>query len=87
MTDSFDSCIDAQGLLCPEPVMLLHNAMRQVEAGAVVKVIATDPSTQRDIPKFCQFLGHMLVESSIEQKEGGDTIFIYRIEKTANKNS
>jgi tRNA 2-thiouridine synthesizing protein A len=26
-------------------------------------VIATDPSTRRDIPKFCNFLGHELRSS------------------------
>jgi len=25
-------------------------------------VLATDPSTSRDIPKFCSFLGHELLE-------------------------
>lgn len=52
--------LDASGLFCPEPVMMLHNVMRQAAAGERVLVIATDPSTERDIPKFCQFLGHQL---------------------------
>ncbi len=41
--------------------MMLHNAVRDAERGQVIEVIATDPSTLRDIPKFCQFLGHELV--------------------------
>ena len=47
--------------------MLLHNAVRDLETGALLKVLATDPSTERDIPKFCAFLGHELV--SHEQKD------------------
>jgi tRNA 2-thiouridine synthesizing protein A len=54
--------LDTSGLLCPEPVMLLHKKVREVAAGDVIEVIATDPSTTRDIPKFCHFLGHELVE-------------------------
>ena len=27
----------------------------------MVEVLATDPSTTRDIPKFCLFLGHELL--------------------------
>ena len=54
--------LDTSGLLCPEPVMLLHKKVREVAAGDVIEVIATDPSTTRDIPKFCHFLGHKLVE-------------------------
>jgi tRNA 2-thiouridine synthesizing protein A len=53
--------LDATGLACPEPVMLLHKIMREVTLGDCVEVLATDPSTQRDIPKFCQFLNHELL--------------------------
>jgi tRNA 2-thiouridine synthesizing protein A len=52
--------LDTSGLLCPEPVMMLHSAIRDLAAGDCIEVLATDPSTQRDIPKFCQFLGHQL---------------------------
>lgn len=53
--------LDARGLLCPEPVMLLHSRVRGMEAGAELEMLATDPSTERDVAKFCQFLGHTLV--------------------------
>jgi tRNA 2-thiouridine synthesizing protein A len=41
--------------------MLLHNCIRDMASGEVVEVIATDPSTTRDVPKFCLFLGHELL--------------------------
>ncbi len=53
--------MDASGLFCPEPVMLLHNKVREMTTGDILEVIATDPSTERDIPKFCHFLGYELV--------------------------
>ena len=56
----FDLLLDTSGLLCPEPVMMLHSAVRELASGKVIKVVATDPSTMRDIPKFCHFLGHQL---------------------------
>ena len=52
--------LDTKGLTCPEPVMMLHNAVRDAGLNAQIEVVATDPSTQRDIPKFCNFLGHTL---------------------------
>ncbi len=58
-----DKVVDTSGLCCPEPVMMLHSAIRTVATGDVIKVVATDPSTQRDIPKFCRYLGHDLLES------------------------
>lgn len=53
--------LDARGLYCPEPVMMLHNKVRDMKSGDVLEVMATDPSTTRDIPKFCNFLGHELL--------------------------
>ncbi|HEY7884012.1 MAG TPA: sulfurtransferase TusA [Cellvibrionaceae bacterium] len=64
MNGQIDNYLDTKGLLCPEPVMMLHQAVRAMSEGQVVSVVATDPSTTRDIPKFCLFLGHELVESS-----------------------
>lgn len=56
-----DHILDATGLYCPEPVMLLHRCIRDIAVGATLQVLATDPSTERDIPKFCAFLGHELL--------------------------
>jgi tRNA 2-thiouridine synthesizing protein A len=71
-----DAVLDASGLNCPEPVMILHQKVRDLQGGGLLKVIATDPSTQRDIPKFCVFLGHELVG----QQADGAT-FLYWIRK------
>jgi tRNA 2-thiouridine synthesizing protein A len=57
-----DHILDVTGLWCPEPVMLLHNKIRDIAVGELLQVLATDPATQRDIPKFCTFLGHELLE-------------------------
>ena len=62
MRHSPDHILDATGLFCPEPVMLLHNKIRDIDEGDLLQVLATDPATLRDIPKFCTFLGHELVE-------------------------
>ncbi|WP_133012927.1 sulfurtransferase TusA [Marinomonas flavescens] len=68
--------LDTAGLLCPEPVMMLHVEIRKMASKEVLKVIATDPSTTRDIPKFCNFLGHSLVDQT---QENG--FFYYWIQK------
>ena len=56
MTLKPDHILDATGLYCPEPVMLLHNRIRDIAVGETLQVLATDPSTERDIPKFCHFV-------------------------------
>ena len=37
--------LNTRGLRCPEPVMMLHQAIRKAKSGDVVEVLATDPST------------------------------------------
>jgi tRNA 2-thiouridine synthesizing protein A len=69
MNHKINIFLDATGLLCPEPVMMLHKAVREVQEGELIQVTATDPSTKRDIPKFCNFLGHELVSQSETEKE------------------
>jgi len=62
-----DVVLDTSGLLCPEPVMLLHNKIQEMATDQVLHVIATDPSTQRDIPRFCRFLGHELLSEKQQE--------------------
>lgn len=54
--------LDTQGLICPEPVMMLHRIIRQAKSGDVIEILATDPATTRDIPNFCRHLGHELLK-------------------------
>lgn len=75
MNQTINRYLDATGLLCPEPVMMLHKAVKEVNTGDVIEVRATDPSTKRDIPKFCSFLGHELV-SQVETEK--DYTFVIR---------
>ena len=60
--------IDLRGLNCPEPVMMLHVHFRRLLPGAEIWVVTTDPTTVRDVPKFCHFLGHeLLVQRAVSQ--------------------
>ena len=68
--------VDAKGLKCPEPIMLLHKAIRESRHGDVIEVFATDPSTERDIDKFCEFLGHKLLKKEIDNDN-----FYYLVER------
>ncbi|OOF55783.1 sulfurtransferase TusA [Rodentibacter myodis] len=54
--------LDTLGLRCPEPVMLVRKNMRHLNDGDVLFIIADDPATTRDIPSFCQFMDHTLLQ-------------------------
>lgn len=59
--------LDTLGLRCPEPVMMVRKAVRKMKEGELLNVIADDPATTRDIPSFCRFMEHTLVEASTKQ--------------------
>ena len=59
--------LDARDTLCPEPIMLLHKHLQPLQGGDMLRVYATDPSTRRDIPKFCRYLRHTLLDSSVNK--------------------
>ncbi len=77
MSEAISQHLDARRLLCPEPGMMLHKAVRTLSDGQVLEVLATDPSTTRDIPKFCHFLGHALLLA--DEPEPG--LYRYRLRK------
>jgi tRNA 2-thiouridine synthesizing protein A len=58
--------LDAQGLRCPEPVMMIRKTIRSMVTGDVLLVLADDPSTKRDVASFCEFMDHDLVSTETE---------------------
>ncbi len=64
--DNPDHQLDAIGLRCPEPVMMIRGAVRKMAEGETLLIIADDPSTTRDIPSFCVFMDHTLVAKEVD---------------------
>jgi len=75
--------LDTSGLVCPEPLMLVRNAVRKLAANAVLRITATDPTTERDFQHFCQFMGHTLENSESDIGDNGQVVFSYWIRKKA----
>lgn len=49
-----DVLVDARRLLCPLPVIRLQQAIKALPSGSIVRVTATDPGVQNDIPAWCR---------------------------------
>ena len=60
--------VNAIGLVCPEPIMLLHKAIRDSGSGDLIELVASDKSTERDVEKFCEFLGHKLIRKKLQRR-------------------
>ena len=70
MNEAFEKAdrhLDAIGLRCPEPVMMVRKTIRAMEDGQTLSIIADDPSTARDIPSFCTFMEHTLVDKQSDK--------------------
>mgnify|MGYP003386129562 FL=1 len=63
-----DHTIDAIGLRCPEPVMMVRLKIRKIAAGETLLIKCDDPSTTRDIPSFCRFMEHELIAQKTDEK-------------------
>ena len=61
--ESADYQLDALGLRCPEPVMMVRLKIREMQIGETLSVTADDHSTTRDIPSFCRFMEHELLDA------------------------
>jgi len=59
-----ETILDVQGLSCPLPVIKANKALRSLEAGARLVVLATDPASVKDFRAFAQETGHALVAFS-----------------------
>ncbi|MGY5451475.1 sulfurtransferase TusA [Agarivorans sp. MS3-6] len=63
-----DHQLDALGLRCPEPVMMVRKTIRSIKIGETLLVEADDPSTTRDMVSFCEFMDHTLMAQKVDQK-------------------
>ena len=53
--------LDATGLKCPLPVLRVKKRLKDVDAGASMRVLATDPDAVADFEAFCAETGHAFV--------------------------
>jgi len=69
--------LDASGLNCPMPILRAKKALKDLNSGDVLRVIATDPGSVKDFEAFAKQTGNELLESN---EEGGS--FYYRLRKS-----
>ncbi len=68
--------LDATGLMCPLPVLKARKALKALQAGACLRVLATDPASVIDFRHFCDVTDNQLVEHA-----ESDGVFTYLIRK------
>ena len=74
-----DAELDASGLYCPLPVLRAKKALDQMSDNSILKLIATDPGSEKDIEAYTQQSGYRLLDTDHD-----DDCFVFYIEKTVN---
>jgi tRNA 2-thiouridine synthesizing protein A len=54
--------VDASGLSCPMPILKAAQAIKGVQTGDLVEVVATDPGSVKDFEAWARSTGNALVE-------------------------
>jgi tRNA 2-thiouridine synthesizing protein A len=66
--------LDLKGLQCPLPVLRANKALRLLQAGEDLRILATDRAAAKDFDNFCGTTGHHFISS--EESDGVLTIVI-----------
>jgi len=70
--------LDTSGLKCPLPVLKAKKALRALDVGERLHVMATDPNALNDFPAYCNETGQKLIETRTEKAK-----FVFVIEKVS----
>ena len=55
---TIDKKVDARGTACPGPLLEAKRAMVEVPLKGIMEVLSSDASTNKDIPKWAEKIGH-----------------------------
>jgi tRNA 2-thiouridine synthesizing protein A len=75
-----ETTLDVKGMSCPLPVLRANKALRSLDAGDRLRVLATDRAAVADFQAFCRETGHALIAQG---EEAG--VFSFTIRKRADQ--
>jgi tRNA 2-thiouridine synthesizing protein A len=70
-----EKVLDCTGLLCPIPVVKTSQAIKEIDVGQVLHMIATDPGAPPDMEAWVRQTGHEMVAQTAED---GKYLFWFR---------
>lgn len=76
MSENADIELDVTGLECPMPLLKAKLALNGMDSDQVLKVVATDPGSERDFHLFVEQSDHQILDF---QKD--DSAYSYWIRK------
>jgi tRNA 2-thiouridine synthesizing protein A len=71
-----DLCLDAVGLYCPMPIVKTSKAIKQIQVGQVLEVVADDEDIKEDMPNWCKATGHEFL--GLKEADGEYHVYVKR---------
>jgi len=68
--------LDCKGMFCPMPIVQLKKATKNMRPGQVLRLVATDPGSKRDVPAWAMKTGNEILDS---KEEGKELTFIIKV--------
>ncbi len=72
-----DQVLDCTGMLCPMPIVKTTKAMKELDAGQVLKMISTDAGSPPDIAAWSRQTRNELLLSTVENEK-----FVFFLKKS-----
>jgi tRNA 2-thiouridine synthesizing protein A len=73
-----DKTVDYKGLFCPMPIVKIAGAIKEIEVGHVLEMLADDPGSKADMAAWAKQTRHELLET---REEGG--VFKFYVRRTS----
>ena len=64
-----DRVLDVRGEACPLPLLKARQALKALEVGQCVQVLATDPGSEKDYNAYARQSGHALLQALQQEDE------------------
>lgn len=71
-----DKTVDYKGLFCPMPIVKVSKAIKEIEVGQVLEMLADDPGSKADMLAWTKSTGHELV--SMVEDDGVFKFYVRR---------
>ncbi|MDT8446857.1 MAG: sulfurtransferase TusA family protein [bacterium] len=67
-----DQELDCRGLGCPLPVLKTKKAVQAMTSGQVLKMVCTDPGSNKDMPSWSERTGNPILKT---EEAGGEYLW------------
>lgn len=70
-----DVKLDTLGYFCPMPIIMTSKKIKELMLGQVLEVVSDDEGIKKDMPAWCQTIGHEMVGL---EEEGSAAARVYK---------